>query len=77
MLTIFRRHVKACPQHPRRYGKVSGTRAKPMLIDDAIEIDVTDVQSDARASRVRLHRCFRHLDRLLRRKAAATCRSLI
>jgi hypothetical protein len=97
MLTIFRRHLKACPQHSRRYrrcqcpiwiegtlgledvprrslnltswdaaeeyvresnrtGKVGGTSAKPMLIAEAVELYLTDVESRVRVSTVRLHR---------------------
>jgi len=97
MLTIFRRHLKACPQTSRRYrrcqcpiwiegtlgleevprrslnltswdaaeeyvresnrtGKVGGTTAKPMLIADAVELYLTDVQARLRSSTVRLHR---------------------
>jgi len=39
-----------------RTGKVGGTTAKPMLIADAVELYLTDVQARLRSSTVRLHR---------------------
>ncbi len=39
-----------------RTGKVGGTTAKPMLIADAVELYLTDVQSRLRLSTVRLYR---------------------